>query len=88
MMMNGAGAKLGFHRSLSPNWLMGLGWDDHLAATVDHADVALQSGRPAPFAVVELMSAIHAVRPDAEVLAWVADILIAAILNGPFPCLC
>ncbi|NEI06582.1 DUF1403 family protein [Rhizobium leguminosarum] len=66
--------------------LMGLSWDDHLAATVDHADVALQSGRPAPFAVAELMTKIYAERPDAEVLAWaLADVLIAAMLKWPFP---
>ncbi|MGO6943929.1 DUF1403 family protein [Rhizobium johnstonii] len=66
--------------------LMGLGWDDQLAATVDHADAALQSGRPAPFAAAELMTAIHAERPDAEALAWaLADVLIAAVLKWPFP---
>lgn len=66
--------------------LMGFGWDDRLAAAVDHADAALQSGRPAPFAAAELMTAIHAERPDAEVLAWaLADVLIAAVLKWPFP---
>ena len=28
--------------------LLGLAWDDRLTAAVDHADDALQSGRPAP----------------------------------------
>ncbi|MGV4797325.1 DUF1403 family protein [Rhizobium sp. F40D2] len=66
--------------------LIGLGWDDHLAAAVDHADAALQRGRPAPFAAAELMIAVHAERPDAEVLAWaLADMLIAAMLKWPFP---
>lgn len=66
--------------------LMGFGWDDRLAAAVDHADAALQSGRPAPFAAAELVAAIHAERPDAEILTWaLADMLIATMLTWPFP---
>ena len=62
--------------------LLGLAWDDRLAAAVDHADDALQSGRPAPFAAVDLVTAIHAARPDAEPLAWMlADLLIAVQLK-------
>ena len=62
--------------------LLGLAWDDRLAHAVDHADDALQSGRPAPLAAADLVSAIHAVRPDAEPLAWMlADMLIAALLK-------
>lgn len=62
--------------------LLGLAWDDRLTAAVDHADDALQSGRPAPLAVADLVSAVHAVRPDAEPLAWMlADMLIAALLK-------
>ena len=62
--------------------LLGLVWDDRLAAAVDHADDALQSGRPAPIAAADLVSAVHAVRPDAEPLAWMlADLLIAALLK-------
>lgn len=65
--------------------LLGLAWDDVLAGAVDHADAALQSGRPAPFAAAELVSAIHAARVDAEPLAWaLADMLIAAMLKWPF----
>lgn len=36
----------------------------------DRFDDALQSGRPAPSAVTELVANICAARPDAEVLAW------------------
>ncbi len=62
--------------------LLGLVWDDRLTAAVDHADDALQSGRPAPFAAADLVTALHAVRPDAEPLAWMlADLLIAALLK-------
>jgi hypothetical protein len=69
---------------------LGLAWDDALAAAVDHADGALQSGRPAPFAAAELVSAIYSDRADAEPLAWaLADMLIAAMLkwNHPVPLL-
>ena len=62
--------------------LLGLAWDDRMAAAVDHADEALQSGRPAPLAGADLVSAIFAARPDAEPLAWMlADLLIAAQLK-------
>ena len=65
--------------------LLGLAWDDRLTAAVDHADDALQSGRPAPIAAADLVSAVHAVRPDAEPLAWMlADLLIAALLKWNF----
>jgi hypothetical protein len=62
--------------------LLGLVWDDRLTAAVDHADDALQSGRPAPLAAADLVTALHAVRPDAEPLAWMlADGLIALMLK-------
>jgi len=65
--------------------LFGLVWDDRLAAVVDHADDALQSGRSAPLAAADLVSAVHAVRPDGEPLAWMlADLLIAAQLKWDF----
>jgi hypothetical protein len=70
--------------------LLGLSWDDGLAAAVDYADAALQSGRAAPFAAAELVTAIVADRPDSEPLAWaLADMLIAAMLkwNHPVPLL-
>ncbi|XEN34498.1 hypothetical protein M728_005159 (plasmid) [Ensifer sp. WSM1721] len=66
--------------------LLGLAWDNRLAAAIDHLDDALQSGRPAPFAAADLVSAIHAARPDAEPLAWaLADLLIAALLKWDRP---
>lgn len=62
--------------------LLGLVWDDRLTAVVDHADDALQSGRPAPFAAADLVTALHAERPDVEPLAWMlADRMIAALLK-------
>ncbi|OHV79981.1 DUF1403 family protein [Rhizobium sp. LCM 4573] len=70
--------------------LLGLAWDNRLAAAVDHADGALQSGRPAPFAAAELVSAVYSDRPDAQPLAWaLGDMLIAALLkwNHPVPLL-
>ncbi len=62
--------------------LLGLAWDNQLATAVDHAEDALQSGRPAPLAAADLVSAIHAARPDAEPLAWMlVDRMIAAMLK-------
>jgi hypothetical protein len=62
--------------------LLGLAWDDRLTAAVDYADDAVQFGRPAPFAAADLVTAIHAERPDAEPLAWIlADVLIAVLLK-------
>lgn len=66
--------------------LLGLAWDDRLASAVDHADGALQSGRPAPFAAANLVSAIYSDSPDAEPLAWaLADMLIATMLKWDHP---
>ena len=62
--------------------ILSLAWDEPLAAAVSHADEALQSSRPVPFAAAELVTAIFASRPDAESLAWaLADILIAEKLK-------
>lgn len=66
--------------------LMGLAWDDRLAAAADHADAAIQSGRAPPFAAAALVTAIATVRPDAEPLAWaLADMLIATMLKWDRP---
>ncbi len=70
--------------------LMGLAFDDHLAAIPELADSALQSGRAVPFVVADLVTAILAIRPDAEPLAWaMADMMIASRLkwNRPVPLL-
>ena len=64
--------------------LLALGWDEDLAAIPDLVDAALQSGRAVPFVVADLITAISAVRPDAEVLAFMlADIVLAQNLNWP-----
>ncbi|MGV0817553.1 DUF1403 family protein [Martelella sp. AMO21009] len=70
--------------------LMGLAFDDDLAAIPELADTALQSERAVPFVVADLVTAILAVRPDAEPLAWaMADMMIATLLkwNRPVPLL-
>ena len=65
--------------------VLGLAWDDRLAAVVDYADDALQASRPAPISAANVVSAIYAARPDAEPLAWmIADMLIAALLKWDF----
>lgn len=65
--------------------LLELAWDGRLATAVDHADDALQSGSPAPLAAADLVTAVHAMRPDAELLAWMlADMLITAQLKWDF----
>jgi hypothetical protein len=66
--------------------LFSIRWDDGLAAIPDLVDTAVQSGRAAPFAAADLITAIVAVRPDAEMLALVlADIVLAHKLNWPRP---
>ncbi|NKK60593.1 DUF1403 family protein [Rhizobium leguminosarum bv. viciae] len=66
--------------------LMDLRWDDGLASILDTVDSAIQSGRAAPFAVADLITAIFAVRPDAEVLALgLADVVISQKLKWPRP---
>lgn len=64
--------------------LLGMKCDDSLASIADMVDSANQSGRAAPFAVADLITAISAIRPDAEVLALgLADVVLADKLNWP-----
>ncbi len=66
--------------------LLGMKWDDSLASIPDMIDSGVQSGRAAPFAVADLITAISAVRPDAEVLALgLAELVLAQKLNWPEP---
>ncbi|SON58509.1 hypothetical protein HDIA_P0100 (plasmid) [Hartmannibacter diazotrophicus] len=66
--------------------LLNVWWCDDLAAVADHADVTLQSGSAAPFAVAAFVSAVLATRSDEEPLAWaLADALIAIRLNWEQP---
>ncbi len=66
--------------------LLGMKWDDSLALIPEIADSANQSGRAAPFAAADLIAAISAVRPDAEVMALgLADVVLARKLNWPRP---
>ncbi len=64
--------------------LLGMKWDDCLASILEIVDSANQSGRAAPFAVADLITAISAVRPDAEVLALgLGELVLARKLNWP-----
>lgn len=66
--------------------LFGIRWDDSLASIPHLADSANQSGRAAPFAVADLITAISAIRPDAELLALgLADVVLAEKLKWPKP---
>ncbi|MGV0820461.1 DUF1403 family protein [Martelella sp. AMO21009] len=66
--------------------LMGLAFDDQLAALPELADTARQTGRAVPFVATDLVTAILAVRPDAEPLAWaMADMMIATLLKWDRP---
>lgn len=66
--------------------LLGMKWDDSLASIPEMVDSANQSGRAAPFAVADLITAISAVRPDAEVMALgLAELVLAQKLNWSKP---
>ncbi len=65
---------------------LGTKWDDSLASIPDMIDSTIQSGRAAPFAVADLITAISAVRPDAEAMALgMADVVLAQKLKWPKP---
>ncbi|MDR6820208.1 hypothetical protein J2X76_005405 [Neorhizobium sp. 2083] len=62
--------------------LFGIRWDDGLAPVPDVVDTVIQSGRAAPFAVADLITAISAVRPDAEAMALgLAEVVLAQKLK-------
>lgn len=64
--------------------LLGMRWNDSLASIPDMVDSANQSGRAAPFAVADLITAISAVRPDTEALALtLAEVVLAHKLQWP-----
>lgn len=66
--------------------LLGLAFDDNLAAIPLLADTALQSGHAVPFVVADFVTAILTVRPDAEPLAWaMADMMVATLLKWDRP---
>jgi hypothetical protein len=66
--------------------LLSIRWDSDLSSIADLADAAIQSGRAAPLAIADLISAIMALRPDAEVLALtLADIVLARKLKWARP---
>jgi hypothetical protein len=64
--------------------LLGMKWDDNLASLPDMIDTAIQSGRAAPLAIAELVSAMTTIRPDAEAMALgLAEAVLAHKLNWP-----
>lgn len=66
--------------------LLGMTWTESLESIPEIIDSANQSGRAAPFAVADLITAISAVRPDAEVLALgLAEAVLADKLNWSKP---
>lgn len=66
--------------------LLGIGWDEALASVPDFVDTAIQSGRAAPLALADLISAIATARPNAEALALgLADVVLAKKLSWSKP---
>jgi hypothetical protein len=66
--------------------LLGMKWDDSVASVPDMIDTAIQSGRAAPLAVAELVSAMTTIRPDAEAMALgLAEAVLAHKLVWPKP---
>lgn len=66
--------------------LFSIRWDDDLKSVADLIDTAIQSGRAAPLAVADLISAIATLRPDAEVLAFgLAEVVLALKLRWARP---
>ncbi|WP_318031744.1 DUF1403 family protein [Rhizobium ruizarguesonis] len=66
--------------------LLELRWGDELAPIPDLIDTAFQSGRAAPLAVADFISATATLRPDAELLALgLADVVLAQKFKWPKP---
>lgn len=66
--------------------LLSIRSETDLSSIADLADAAIQSARAAPLALADLVSAIMALRPDAEVLALaLADIVLARKLKWVRP---
>ncbi|MBB4102945.1 DUF1403 family protein [Allorhizobium borbori] len=64
--------------------LLGMKWDGGLASVPEMVDSANQSERAAPFAVADLITAISAARPDAEVMALgLGEVMLAHKLKWP-----
>lgn len=64
--------------------LLGIRWDDGLTSIPDLVGTAIQSGRAAPLALADLVSAITTPCPDAEILALgLADVVLAHMLKWP-----
>lgn len=60
--------------------------DEGLASIPDLVDSAIPSGRAAPFVAADLIAAMCATRPDAEVLALgLADVVLSQTLKWPRP---
>ncbi|KQS59404.1 hypothetical protein ASG39_19025 [Rhizobium sp. Leaf371] len=66
--------------------LLGIRWDDGLTSIPDLFDTAIPGGRAAPFVAADLVAAMCATRPDAEVLALgLADVVLSQTLKWPRP---
>lgn len=66
--------------------LFTLKWDAALADIPSALDDLMQKPQAAPFAVAQIVTTIHAVRPDAEVLAWwLADWVLGQRLGWDLP---
>lgn len=66
---------------------LSLHWDvEALAALCEYIDDLARSGRPAPFVAAAIAARVVAMRPDAELLAWLlADLVLAQSLRWPRP---
>jgi hypothetical protein len=66
--------------------MLGIRWDEPLAALMQTFDDLGLGGSAAPFAAAAVIRETHALRPDAEALGWwLADLLLAQKLRWPVP---